>query len=132
MDVLIDTSVWVDHFRHRNSALIELLVLDLALTHPMVIGELACGTPPAPRRQTLHDVGLLRPAALPTQAEVLAFIEDRQLHGLGCGLIDIYLLASTLMTPDTTLWTLDRRLAALAARFGVAHTPTQPQEGKLP
>ena len=52
MDVLIDTSVWVDHFRHRNSALIELLVLDLALTHPMVIGELACGTPPAPRRRT--------------------------------------------------------------------------------
>ena len=132
MNVLIDTSVWVAHFSCRSDALVELVVLDLALTHPMVIGELACGTPPAPRGRTLHDIGLLRSAALPTQAEVLAFIEDRQLYGLGCGLIDIHLLASTLMTPGATLWTLDRRLAELAARFGVAHLSTsQPQEGKL-
>ena len=132
MIVLIDTSVWVANSRYRSDALVELVVQDLALTHPMVIGELACGTPPAPRGRALHDIGLLRSAALPTQAEVLAFIEDRQLYGLGCGLIDIHLLASTLMTPGATLWTLDRRLAELAARFGVAHSFTsQPQEGKL-
>ena len=69
MNVLIDTSVWVAHFRCRSDALVELMVLDLALTHPMVIGELACGTPPAPRGRTLHDIGLLRSAALPTQAK---------------------------------------------------------------
>ena len=63
MNVLIDTSVWVDHFRSRNDALVELVGLDLALTHPMVIGELACGSPPAPRGRTLRDIGLLRPAA---------------------------------------------------------------------
>jgi predicted nucleic acid-binding protein len=51
--VLIDTSVWVDHFRQHNNVLAELLELDLALTHPMVVVELACGTPPAPRVQTL-------------------------------------------------------------------------------
>lgn len=132
MNVLIDTSVWVDHFRHHNDALVELVVLDLALTHPLVIGELACGTPPAPRGQTLHDIGLLRSASLPTQAEVLAFIEDKKLYGLGCGLIDIHLLASTLMTPDATLWTLDRRLAELAVRFGVAQARPQFQEKKHP
>lgn len=131
MNVLVDTSVWVAHFRCRNDALVDLVALDLSLTHPMVIGELACGTPPAPRSRTLHDIGLLRSAALPTQAEVLAFIEDKQLYGLGCGLIDIHLLASTLITPGATLWTLDRRLAGLAARFGVAHSPTShAQEGK--
>ena len=128
MNVLIDTSVWVDHFRSRNDALVELVGLDLALTHPMVIGELACGSPPAPRGRTLRDIGLLRPASLATQAEVLAFIEDRRLYGLGCGLIDIHLLASTLMTPDATLWTLDRRLAELAAKFCVAHTRPPIQE----
>ena len=132
MNVLIDTSVWVGHFRCRNDALVELVALDLSLTHPMVIGELACGTPPAPRGRTLHDIGLLRSAALPTQVEVLEFIEDRQLYGLGCGLIDIHLLAATLMTPGAMLWTLDRRLAVLAARFGVAYSPTShPQEGKF-
>jgi len=38
---------------------VSLLNLDLALTHPMVLVELACGTPPAPRTQTLNDIGLL-------------------------------------------------------------------------
>jgi hypothetical protein len=33
------------------------------------------------------------------------------------------LLASTLITPAATLWTLDKRLAELAQRFGVAHSP---------
>jgi hypothetical protein len=57
--VLIDTSVWVDHFRHRNDVLVELLTLDLALSHPMIVTELACGTPPAPRTRTLSDIATL-------------------------------------------------------------------------
>ena len=32
------------------------------------------------------------------------------------------LLASTLMTENALLWTLDRRLNSLAERFGIAHT----------
>lgn len=48
MSVLIDTSVWIDHFRNGNEALVELMAQDRALIHPMVIGEIACGTPPAP------------------------------------------------------------------------------------
>jgi predicted nucleic acid-binding protein len=58
--VLIDMSVWVDHFQRRKDALVNLLNADLALTHPMVQCELACGTPPAPRTQTLQDIGLLQ------------------------------------------------------------------------
>ena len=48
MKVLVDSSVWIDHFRNGNKALVELIELDLALTHPMVILEIAGGTPPAP------------------------------------------------------------------------------------
>lgn len=48
--ILVDTSVWVDHFRQRNETLVHLLNLDLALTHPMILVELACGTPPPPAR----------------------------------------------------------------------------------
>jgi hypothetical protein len=59
MSVLIDTSVWIDHFRKGNDALIGLIGLDLAISHPMVILEIACGTPPAPRIQTLNNIGLL-------------------------------------------------------------------------
>ena len=32
--VLVDTSVWVDHFKHGNDRLVHLLEQDLVLTHP--------------------------------------------------------------------------------------------------
>ncbi|MGG1947199.1 PIN domain-containing protein [Trinickia sp. NRRL B-1857] len=113
MSVLIDTSVWVSHFRDRNEALVDLIALDLALTHPMVVVELACGTPPAPRAQILGDIGLLQPANQASLGEVAEFIEREKLFGLGCGLMDMALLASTLITPGAQLWTLDKRLADL-------------------
>ena len=120
MSVLVDTSVWVGHFKRRNESLVDLMLRDEVLTHPMVLGELACGTPPAPRERTLGDIGLLRPAAQATWDELMAFIERKKLYGLGCGLVDMSLLASTLMSPGTCLWTLDKRLATLAARFDIA------------
>jgi len=123
MSVLIDTSVWVEHFRHRSDALIDLISLDRALTHPMILVELACGTPPA-RAQTLMDVGLLQLSNQASLSEVMAFIENEKLYGLGCGLVDMTLLASTLITPGAKLWTLDKRLAELSQRFGVAHIPS--------
>jgi len=121
--VLIDTSVWVDHFRQRNDSLVNLLSLDLALMHPMVLVELACGTPPAPRAQTLKDLGLLQQTQQAGLREVMEFVESEKLYGLGCGLVDMVLLASTLITPGAELWTLDKRLVALAERFGVLHQP---------
>ena len=123
MNVLVDTSVWVDHFRRKNDALIDLITRDLAATHPMVIVELACGTPPAPRAQTLGDLALLTQVQQATMGEVQEFIEREKLYGLGCGLVDVSLLASTIITPDTKLWTMDKRLNDLAERFGVAHQP---------
>ena len=124
MNVLIDTSVWVAHFRRRNDVLVDVILRDDGLTHPMVLVELACGTPPEPRAQTLSDIGLLRSARQATWAEIRTLIEREHLFGLGCGLVDLGLLASTLLTPDSRLWTLDRRLDELSQRFGVAYAPS--------
>lgn len=121
MSVLVDTSVWIDHFRSGNAALANLVGSDLALTHPMVIVELACGTPPYPRAQSLGSLSLLRSCNQATLDEVLELIEREKLYGLGCGLVDMALLASTLITPGARLWTLDRRLSELAQRFDIAH-----------
>ena len=123
MTVLVDTSVWVDHFRRPNAVLAELMVLDQVLTHPLVVGELACGTPPEPRLRTLGDMALLLPADQAAPDEVRDFIEREAMFGLGCGLIDLTLLASTLITPSAQLWTLDKRLTSLATRFGVCFAP---------
>ncbi|WP_157281319.1 type II toxin-antitoxin system VapC family toxin [Methyloversatilis universalis] len=103
--ILVDTSVWVDHFRHGNDALIRILDRDLVLIHPLIIGELTCGTPPS-RTQTLTDLASLQPACQASAAEVLAFIDREHLFGLGCGIVDMHLLASALITQGARLWTL--------------------------
>ncbi|MCM8610948.1 PIN domain-containing protein [Accumulibacter sp.] len=121
--VLVDTSVWVDHFRQRNDALAVLLELDRVMVHPLIVGEIACGAPPQ-RNRTLLDLSALQLTQQASVREVIDFIEHERLFGLGCGLVDLLLLASTLMTPDAELWTLDKRLGALANRFGVMHRPT--------
>ena len=119
--VLVDTSVWVAHFRTANDRLVELLENDRVLTHPLIRGEIACGTPPA-RERTLDDLSALRPAEQATIDEVIDFINRRALHGKGCGLVDLTLLASTLMTSGARLWTLDRRLASLAGGLACEFT----------
>jgi len=121
VNVLIDTSLWVEHFRRRNATLVHLIITDQALTHPLVLLELACGTPPAPRARSLHDIGLLRHVQQATWHEIMRFIDSERLYGQGCGGVDLTLLASTLMTPGAQIWTLDNRLAALARRLGVAY-----------
>ena len=123
MSVIVDASVWIDHFRHNNRALVDLMLRDSVLVHPMVIVEIACGTPPAPRSQSLGNLALLQAFKQATLSEVLALVAREKLYGLGCGLVDMCLLASTLITPAATLWTLDKRLADVAQRFGVAHKP---------
>lgn len=121
--VLVDTSIWVQHFRQANPHLHELLAQDSVLMHSLVHAELACGTPPAPRSTTLGLLARLRCCKEATTAETLAFLEQRQLYGLGCGYVDLSLLASTLIMPGATLWTADRRLADLAAQAGVSYLP---------
>ncbi|RZT10281.1 hypothetical protein SAMN05216319_1262 [Duganella sp. CF402] len=119
--VLVDTSVWVAHFRRPSAELIDLLKRDLVLTHPLILGELTCGTPPAPRAQTLKDMSVLQKPRQAALREVMYFIEREQLYGFGCGIVDMALLSSTLITPGVKLWAFDKRLAHLASRFRVQH-----------
>ena len=118
--VLADTSVWISHFRKPIPVLRTLLSADQILCHPMVLIEIACGTPPAPRERTLRDLRELRSATVTNTEETLALIEREQLQDSGCGAVDLLLLASVLLTSDAVLWTLDRNLRALAARFEIS------------
>ena len=118
--VLVDTSVWVGHFRRTNPVLRSLLENDRVLCHPLIVLELACGTPAAPRRRTLSDLRMLRQAKVATTDEALALIEAERLYDNGCGAVDIALLPSALLTRSSRLWTADRHLEALAERCVIA------------
>jgi hypothetical protein len=114
---LVDTSVWADHLRAGNRALVSLLHDAEVLTHPFVIGELACGHM-RNRREILALLETLPSARVAGHHEVLAFVEDHRLSGRGIGWIEAHLLASALLS-HARLITLDRRLSSLAARVGI-------------
>ena len=109
--ILVDTSMWIDHFRFGHPELKEALERQLVVTHPMVIGELACGNLPK-RAETLGLLDQLRKAPEASDREVRHLIEERQLYGSGLGWVDVHLLASALLIPGGELWTRDKALKA--------------------
>lgn len=115
--VLVDTSVWVDHFRRGNARLAALLEDGDVASHPFIIGELACGNLPE-RMSTLGCLRELPRASLAAQDEVLGLIESRRMMGSGLGFVDIHLLAAALLD-GILLWTLDLPLRKAAAKLGL-------------
>jgi predicted nucleic acid-binding protein len=114
--ILVDTSVWIAHFRTGSSKLGDLLNQALVMVHPFVMGELACGNWKN-RTRILSDLEALPSAVSATHDEVVRLVELRKLWGLGIGWIDAHLLASALLS-NCQLWTQDGKLvrAAAAAR----------------
>jgi predicted nucleic acid-binding protein len=121
--ILVDTSVWIDHLRAGHPRLVTLLEHSLVLGHPWVTSELALGHLNR-RNEVLGLLAHLPQATVATPAEVLALVERHELHGAGLGYVDAQLLAATLLTEDGTLWTTNKRLAAVATRLGRASQPT--------
>lgn len=123
MNVLVDTSVWVGHFKQSDERLVALLQAGLVVCHPFVVVEAACGTPPR-RREVIDMLRELQSVTVATADELLTLLQQRTLFGRGCGFVDLSLLASTLLSDGTLLWTLDKRLASVAAQWGRAYRPS--------
>lgn len=116
--ILVDTSIWIDHLRQRNERLSKLLNQGLVLAHPFVIGELALGSLQN-RAVILGALQDLPQAPVATEGEVLRFIEQNALYGIGIGYIDAHLLAAVRLSPGATLWTRDKRLLAAGTSLGL-------------
>ena len=111
--ILVDTSVWIDHFRNGNAQLGELLISSEVMIHPFIIGELACGSIKN-RKEILGLLNELPCADIAEHQEVLKLIEDRKLYGKGIGLIDAHLIASALIS-KVRLLTMDKTLEKVVA-----------------
>lgn len=116
---LVDTSVWIDHFRRTEPELVRLLQRRWVVGHSSVVGELACGNL-RQRAQILADLGALPTAIEATTDETMELIDRHKLYGIGIGWIDAQLIASALLS-DCRLWTKDKRLgrAAQAAKVEI-------------
>lgn len=117
--ILVDTSLWIEHFRHVNSPILNLLENHSLCIHAWVIGELACGNFKNREKILFLLNGLPR---LPTASEeqVLSFIERYQLMGCGIGYIDAHLLTATALN-TVQLWTIDKRLKIIAEKLHLSY-----------
>jgi predicted nucleic acid-binding protein len=119
--ILVDTSVWVRHFREGDPELERLLNNGEVLCHPFIVGELACGN----LRNRREIVSLLQRLPLATHAkheEVLQFIEQKQLMRKGLGYIDVHLAASAVLT-GVPMWTYEKRLKEANEELGIRYNP---------
>ena len=116
--ILVDTSVWIDHLRQGDIALVNLLNTGRVLAHPFIIGELALGNLQQ-RDAILATLSNIPRAKIATDEEVLALINQSKLYGLGIGYVDAHLLASVRLTPSTLLWTRDKSLSKAAKQLGL-------------
>lgn len=113
---LVDTSVWVDFLRSGDSQLTGLLEANRVCMHSMIVGELACGNL-RQRKELLMLWNNLSRVIEASHQEALFFLEQNRLMGRGIGYIDLHLLASVALSPDSRLWTRDKRLQKIAAEL---------------
>ena len=118
--MLLDTSVWIRHFRASNLEVVRLLDQELVVSHEYVTAELACGSLKS-RSETIGYLQDLMQLKTISVSDVMKFIEARKLYSRGIGLVDAQLLAAVLISPDTLLWTHDRRLREIAIELNVSY-----------
>ena len=121
--ILVDTSVWIDHFGAAEPQLVSLLTQGQVLTHPCVIGEIALGSI-AKRNDVLRYLGNISQAVVASHPEVMTLIDRHKLMNSGAGYVDACLLASAMLTCGAAFWTRDKAVRAVAARCGVAPKPS--------
>ena len=119
MNVLVDTSIWVNHFRSSNPHLEGLLDNLEVVCHPLVIGELACGNLKN-RNEILTLLSSLPIAPEVEYDEALGFIEFNKLMGKGIGFIDVMLLASSRLA-ELPIWTNDNKLREAAEGLYISY-----------
>ena len=119
--VLVDTSVWINHLRAGDRTLRSLLEADEVLTHPFVVGEVALGNM-RQRGLILEALVELPQAVVANDDEVLAFVAQRRLFGLGIGYIDAHLLVAAQLSSGVKLWTRDKQLLKVATSLGLARS----------
>lgn len=88
------------------------------LMHPFVVAELALGSF-RDRVGTLAALDTILKVRMAQLSDVRQMIEVRQLYAKGIGLIDAHLIASSLITPRTKLWTRDNALRGVAQTLGI-------------
>jgi predicted nucleic acid-binding protein len=119
LKILVDSSVWIDHFRSPVEPLVSVLHDGLVVIHPFVIGELALGSL-KDRDAVINMLRNMPSIGAAADEEVMEMIEARRLFSRGIGFVDAHLLAAALIDGGTSIWTRDRRLLSVAEELSLS------------
>ena len=121
--ILIDTNIWIEHFKSENNDLSALLEAGRVVMHPFIVAELALGGL-RDRMMTLASLEFLPELPVAELHEIRQLIEVRKLYTQGIGLVDAHLVASLIIVQTPTeLWTDDDGLTRVAEKLGFLAKP---------
>ena len=112
VELLVDTSVWVDHLRKDDPLPAKALADHRVTMHSHILSEIALGSLKN-RRTVLPLLENLPQAPTATDREVQILIE-RRLFGRGIGYVDAHLLAAASLAWGLAIWTRDKGLMDVA------------------
>jgi predicted nucleic acid-binding protein len=116
--ILIDTSVWIAHFRRRDPDLVRLLARGTVASCAVVRAELRLGSGIPAAAVSL--LGRLPELPVPDAAAALAFLDrhENALAGTGVGFADLLVLACA-SGAGARLRTADARMRGAWLRLGL-------------
>jgi predicted nucleic acid-binding protein len=126
--ILVDTAIWIDHFRHGNAHLSDLLMANMVSVHPWIVGELACDNL-AQRGWVLGLVRALPQLPVASEEEMMYFLDKHPLAGRGIGYFDMHLLAAATLA-SARFWATEEAVRNAAGELGVLYEPAEPGRPK--
>jgi predicted nucleic acid-binding protein len=114
--IIVDTSIWVHHFRRPSKRLVAILGDNIVAVHPFILGELLLG---GVASDAIEQLMTIVKAPLASAGEVNRFIWTAGLAGTGIGYVDSHLLASARLMRGGRVITADKRLHKQAARLQI-------------
>ena len=118
--ILVDTSIWIDHFHASEPLLVAFLRDNQVGCHRAVIEELALGSI-GQRDRVLALLENLYEFPVLTHEEIMSLVGGRQLWGRGLSAVDVHLLGSVMLVGAAQLWTRDKRLLAACRDSGATY-----------
>jgi predicted nucleic acid-binding protein len=113
--ILVDTSVWIDHFKKKNNTLSQWILDGMVCTHPLIIQEICLGD----FKQKTMIVDSLKHLILVPMISHQEFILFSSKHNFKkVGVVDVHILASAILS-RCSLITSDKALALAAQKINL-------------
>ena len=110
--ILVDTSIWIDHFKKKNEILSQWILDGMVCTHSLIIQEICLGD----FKQKVKIIDSLKHLIIIPMISHQEFILFSTKHNFRkVGVVDVHLIASAILS-RCSIMTSDKSLALAAQK----------------